>query len=224
MRVLGVGAHPDDIECSCAGTLAKYARRGDQVFAALTTNGELGSVVIPPDELVVIREREARQAAEIYGAQLWWMGEPDGDLWVEPRTLALMEEVFEWAQPDVVFTHVPEDYHSDHRATSELVRAVWGRRVRADGSGPVLVYIGVETSVDYLPNVYVDITETLEAKLGALACHRSQLDWIEAHDGRDLLAWQRERAHSRGLQCGAEYAECFVLAGIGGRGRAGLMP
>ena len=212
MRILAVGAHPDDIECCCAGTLAKYVARGDQVFAAVCTNGELGSVVIAPADLPPIREAEAREGAALYGAELWWMGEPDGFLWFNADTWRTMRDIFDWAQPDVIFSHGPEGYHSDHRTASELVRAVWGERRPLTGGGPALFYMDAEAGVDFVPSLYVDITETIDIKLGALACHRSQLDWILAHDGLDLVDKRRVGTHVRGQECGAEYAECFCPA------------
>ncbi len=71
MRVMAVGAHPDDIEFLCAGTLAKYVECGDQVFNVVCTNGNMGSIVIPPDELAEVRTNEARRAAETIGAEFF---------------------------------------------------------------------------------------------------------------------------------------------------------
>ncbi len=77
-RILAVGAHPDDIELQCAGTLAKFAARGDQVFMAISTNGELGSAKLSKAEIARVREREARASAGVIGAELIWLGYPDG--------------------------------------------------------------------------------------------------------------------------------------------------
>jgi LmbE family N-acetylglucosaminyl deacetylase len=225
MRILGVGAHPDDIECYCAGLLAKGAARGDRVYAAVCTNGDLGSVTIPPAELAAVREQEARAGAALYGAELCWLGEPDGQLWVDAKTRAKMAAVLAWAEPEVVVTHVPEDYHPDHRACSELVRGACAARQNSAGTGgPLLLHMDTEAAVDFVPDLYVDISETIETKVAALACHRSQVEWIAAHDGLDLLGWLRAINRARGEQCGVAYAEGYRLAGAAPPGLLQLLP
>ncbi len=74
LRVLAVGAHPDDLEIICAGTLARYAQRGDQIIMAIATDGSAGHMEIPPAELVQIRYDEAKQAADLIGAEFYWLG------------------------------------------------------------------------------------------------------------------------------------------------------
>ncbi len=225
MRILAVGAHPDDIEAHCGGTVAKYALRGDQVFACACTDGSLGHQVIPPEKLIPIRAREAQEAAAALGVELCLLGEPDGFLFVDSHTLDKILEVFAWAQPEVVLTHFPQDYHPDHRACSQLVQAAWalsrtgtlGRPVRR----PLLLFMDAQESAGFSPHVYVDLTGApLERKLAALACHRSQVEWIRHHDGVDLLDWFRAAARMRGLQCGVECAEAFALGE--GQGRTQL--
>jgi len=221
MRILAVGAHPDDVEAHCGGTVAKFALRGDQVFACACTDGSLGHQVIPPEKLVPIRRREAQEAAAVLGARLRLLGEPDGWLFADPRTLGLMLEVFAWAQPEVVLTHFPQDYHPDHRACSQLVQAACAL-VRTGGPRgtlhrPLLLYMDAQETTGFSPHFYVDLSGApLERKLAALACHRSQVEWIRHHDGVDLLDWFRSAARMRGLQCGVEFAEALALGDGGG--------
>jgi LmbE family N-acetylglucosaminyl deacetylase len=224
MQVLAVGAHPDDIECYCAGLLAKYAARGDRVCAVVCTNGELGSVTLPPAELSALREQESRAAAELYGAELRWLGEPDGQLWVTAATRATLAGVFAEWEPDVVLTHHLEDYHPDHRACSELVTGACGARRTPSGAGPLLLYMDTSAAVGFLPDAYVDITDTMETKVAALACHRSQVEWLAAHDEVDLLAWLRATNRARGHECGVEYAEGYRFVGGAGPGLRELLP
>ncbi|RPI99153.1 MAG: PIG-L family deacetylase, partial [Chloroflexi bacterium] len=73
-RVLAVGAHPDDLEILCGGTLARYARQGDHVTMAIATDGSAGHMLIPPEELAGIRRAEAQAAAALIGADLHWLG------------------------------------------------------------------------------------------------------------------------------------------------------
>ena len=74
MNVLAIGAHPDDVEILCAGTLAKYAAAGHKVFIGIATNGDVGSQVMSRDEIREIRHAEAKNAADVIGAELLWLG------------------------------------------------------------------------------------------------------------------------------------------------------
>ena len=69
LRVLAVGAHPDDVDLQCAGTLAKYAARGDQVFIAISTNGEAGSIDAPLEETARVREQEALSVVAVFASE-----------------------------------------------------------------------------------------------------------------------------------------------------------
>src|SRR5581483_1218632 len=121
MRILAVGAHPDDLEILCGGTLAKYRARGDTVVMAHASYGDKGHFVIPPDELTRIRRAEAQAAAQVIGAECVELG--FADMQVENtqpgrlRVIDLLREV----RPDVVFTHHPDDYHTDHTELAALV-------------------------------------------------------------------------------------------------------
>ncbi|MFH1903667.1 MAG: PIG-L family deacetylase [Candidatus Omnitrophota bacterium] len=78
MRTLAVGAHPDDIEFLCAGTLALCAKRGDEVFIAIVTDGGCGSPTLSRKEIAKVRFKEAKKAAKIIGVKLTWMNFADG--------------------------------------------------------------------------------------------------------------------------------------------------
>ena len=80
MRILAVGAHPDDIEIACSGTLAKCVKRGDKVIVCHASSGNLGHVVIPPDELKVIRANEAKKAGSLAGIEVIHGGFDDLDI------------------------------------------------------------------------------------------------------------------------------------------------
>ena len=70
MNVLAIGCHPDDVETACAGTLAKCVKRGDKVIVCHASTGNLGHVIIPPDELTIIRENEAKKAGSLAGIEV----------------------------------------------------------------------------------------------------------------------------------------------------------
>ena len=77
MRVLAFGAHPDDIEFRMAGTLAKCAKRGDEIFMCVATNGEIGSYGMSREEIAAMRKKEAQASCDLIGATLIWLGYED---------------------------------------------------------------------------------------------------------------------------------------------------
>jgi LmbE family N-acetylglucosaminyl deacetylase len=86
LRILAIGAHPDDLEILCAWTLAKYAAQGDHVTMAVATNGEVGSPVLAKKEIAEIRRQEALAAAAVIGADLIWINHPDEFLFSNENT------------------------------------------------------------------------------------------------------------------------------------------
>ena len=121
MKILAIGAHPDDIEILCAGTLARYAREGHAIFLAPFTSGNMGDLEIPPSELARIRREESTASAAILGASLLWPGITDELVFPNEEQRRVMIDVIRQADPDVIFTHSPNDYHPDHRYVSQLV-------------------------------------------------------------------------------------------------------
>src|SRR5687768_10841177 len=194
MRVLAVGAHPDDVEILCAGTLAKCRVRGDEVVICVATNGEMGSMRIPPAELAGVREAEARESAAKIGAELIWLGYPDEFLYPDHDARMRFIEMIRRARPDAIITHAPNDYHQDHKTVSELVfvssfiAAVPNVHTQTPTHPniPSLFYMDTLAGNDFLPEEYVDISDTLQMKLEMLRCHKSQLEWLGDYNGIDI--------------------------------------
>lgn len=222
MRVLAVGAHPDDIEILCGGTLARYASRGDEVFICCATDGSAGHMLIPPDELKVIREREATAAAKVIGAQIKFLEEQDELLFHDRPTRLKFVDMIRWADPQVILTHTPDDYHPDHRVCSDLVFAasfvsslpnIMTEHAAQKGIA-ALFYFDTLAGVRFEPDAYVDVTEAYETKLKMLACHESQVKWLKDHDNIDVSVFMEGVAKMRGLQCGVPLAEGFKVAWV----------
>lgn len=226
-RVLAVGAHPDDLEILAGGTLAKFAGQGVQMCMAIATDGCAGHMVIPADELVEIRQAEARLSAEIIGAEFYWLGYSDELIFEDISTRLRFVDLIRQARPDLILTHDPQDYHPDHRAVSRLVfdasflaglpNIKTGQPVHP-GVQP-LYYFDVLSGLNFLPTEFVDIGETFEIKRRMLGCHESQLKWLKDHDGINALDFIDIMAHSRGLQCGVTLAEGFRCEPSWGRMR-----
>ncbi|NLB42982.1 MAG: PIG-L family deacetylase [Clostridiales bacterium] len=221
MNILAIGCHPDDIEVSCAGTLAKFAQRGDKVTVAHVCNGNMGHVVIPPDELRVMRANEAKKAGELAGIEV--VSLDIGDLLANGGDIEQRDKVMELIrtyQPDAIITHAPTDYHTDHVAVNKLVFDAtyvascvqYKPGVSQVANVTPLFYMDNFAGSNFNPTEYVDITDTIDLKIQMLECHESQLKWMRDHDGMDFADFVRTCSKFRGYQCGVPYAEAFTQA------------
>lgn len=218
MRVLAVGAHPDDIEILCAGTLAKFAAQGHEVIMCYVTNGNMGHMLIPPDELAEIRKQEAMNSAAVIGAEMIWMNIDDQLVVDDLPTRMKFTEMVRQARPDLVISHYPDDYIMDHRRTSSLVfEATFLKGVphlkteSASHPGvPPLYQMDTPAGLGFLPTEWVDISEFFETKMKMLSQHQSQVKWLKDHDNIDILEFVTTAARYRGIQVGVQYAEGFI--------------
>ena len=219
MNVLAVGCHPDDMEINCAGTLAKCVQRGDNVTVCHVANGNLGHVIVEPEELRDIRIKEARTAGALAGIQVVTCDVGDLQVYEGSRSQRdLIVDVIRSVQPDFIITHAPNDYMPDHVAVSRLVfdaafaASVPHYKTAVAGAAEVtpLYYMDNLAGIQFIPTEYVDISDTMDLKLQMLECHESQLKWMRDHDNIDFAEFVRTCARYRGLQCGAAYAEGFT--------------
>jgi N-acetylglucosamine malate deacetylase 1 len=221
MRVLAVGAHPDDVELLCAGSLAIYVANGAHVTIAVMTDGALGSTTCPGDEIASIRRVESERAAHVLDADLIWVGQPDGFLFDGPTTRRLAVDVVRRARPDIVFTHHPLDYHPDHRTTSELISTarLLAREPGLTGEHPALLHVPSLVFMDTFmsdgspePDVWVDITATMPTKEAMLAEHVTQNARRRSTGKPDFVASMLRQAAVRGAEVDSDYAEAFHLS------------
>ena len=218
MRVLAVGAHPDDLEILCGGTLARYVAEGHDVVMCNATLGNLGSFVHTSEEIARIRLGEAKRAAAICGAEHMTLGFSDAGINAADRDqlLAVVDLVRD-ARPDLVLTHSPGDYMSDHNEISKLVfDASFHATLPLLETGKPhhalvtpIYFMDTIMGLGFEPTEYVDVTATIETKAAMLEAHDSQLSWLRDHDGIDVVEQMRAATRFRGLQCGVTYAEGF---------------
>src|SRR6478672_302663 len=122
MRVLAVGAHPDDLEILCGGTLARFVQEGHDVVMCHASRGDRGSFEHTSEEIASIRDGEAKRAAEICGAEHATLSLSDGEVNAsDPEQRRLMIDLVRDSRPDMIITHAPGDYMSDHNEVSRLV-------------------------------------------------------------------------------------------------------
>ena len=230
MRILAVGAHPDDIEFLCAGTLLKFRNRGDEIFAAVLCNGDKGHYEIGPEELARIRRLEAEDAAKSEGATLVSVGAfPDLEVYADSESRRKVVEIIRQAKPDLILTHCPDDYMCDHSTTGRLVidasfvASLPNYRTKSPHtkSIPLVYFMDTLAAVNFQPTDYVDISEFIEEKGTALLCHQSQYQWLLNHDGVDYIDFMKKHSAFRGVQCGVKYAEAFQRYAVWGRIRPG---
>jgi LmbE family N-acetylglucosaminyl deacetylase len=196
LRVLALGAHPDDIEAGCGGALLRYARAGHRVFLMIMTEGELGGA---PQ----VRSSEQADAAKILGAEkLFWGGYPDTAIPNDRGLVQKIERVVREVDPEVIFVHFPEDTHQDHRQVA--MSTVSATRYTKN----VLFYEG-PTTQHFSPTVYVDIDAVLDDKIKALQAHASQVNKTNV-EGLSIVDVTRSAAHFRGIQGRVRNAEAFV--------------
>ena len=223
-RVLAVYAHPDDPEISAGGTLARWADAGAEVHVVVTTRGDKGTndPDADLDALARLRVEETEAAARVLGiAAHHHLDHPDGEL-EDDRALRLeLVRLIRTVRPDAVCCPDPtavffgDAYvnHRDHRATGWATLDAASPAAGNPHYFPELTAAGLAThqvralylSGTFEPNVWIDISATLERKIDALFCHASQLvetgDWF-----RDFL---REIAVAAGRTAGVQYAEAF---------------
>lgn len=226
MNILAIGAHPDDLEINCYGTLARYIQRGDYVCCTTVANGSLGHMTIPQEELREIRRQECIKAAAVIGAEYIAINCNDMtvDYYNEDARKRLVD-VIRYSKPDVIITHNPMDYMNDHTETNRLVfyasfASTLPHYISNEPVYPEVVpiyYMESSGGLGFIPEEYVDITDTFDLKYKAMRCHESQLKWLADHDNEDVLSRLRIVASYRGMQSKTTYAEGFRRCNASGR-------
>jgi LmbE family N-acetylglucosaminyl deacetylase len=203
LRVVVVGAHPDDPESGAGGLIALLTKSGHEVIVAYVTCYR-GTRKIGGESEATVRRREALAACQLLGTRVHFFDYAHESLQADDKTLNAVAAWLRETRPDVVVTHWPLDTHPNHHVTSSLV---WQSYLR--GAGWSLYFYEVMTdrqSLNFRPDLYLDIGAVADLKRQALACHRSQ--------GPDEI-WRVHEAmgRHRGSECGVAFAEAYTLAG-----------
>ena len=217
MNILGVGAHPDDLEILCGGTLALYARQGHRVTMAVLTNGNVGHPEVEVHEMARIRRAEFEAAAALIGAETIWMDVDDELSAVDVPSRLQMVDVLRQANPDVILTHNPDDYHVDHRNAGQLVFEAaplacvhrLERALPAISKQALIYYFDTLGAVNFLPTEYVDISDVIDLKKEMVRCHASQGEWMKVATGFDMEDVIEHVSRVRGFAAGCPHAEGF---------------
>ena len=195
MNILAIGAHPDDIEFGCGGTLIKYADKKHRVFLLVMTEGGLGGPT-------ATRTEEQLNSNTIMGVKkIFWGGYKDTHLMVQKDVISKIEDIISKVNPELIFCHFLDDTHQDHRHLAQATISAT-RYIRN------VLFYEVPTTQNFKPNVFVDISDTLERKVDALQAHRSQVNKTNIED-LSIVEIARSSANFRGIQGRVKYAEAF---------------
>lgn len=215
LTMMVIGAHHDDNEL-VGGTMLLHKQQGWRVVSVTMTDGRWANGVVSDDNIAV-RDQESREAMEILGAEPVFLRFTEGDFQATPEArLALIEDIRKY-QPDVLITHPPQDYHSDHMNVSRVVLEA----VFQSGNGcmktkyapftPSKLYYCDAWFVPFEPDEYIDISEVFDRKIEALSCHKSQLPAEAVNSGDDMVTFATLRNRVYGIESGVRYAEAFRL-------------
>lgn len=194
LRLLVIGAHPDDPDVKAAGLATKYAHAGHDVRFVSVTNGDAGHHEIGGVELARRRRNEAQAAADVIGIDYEVMENHDGELKPTLENRKKLIRQIRQFDPDLVLTHRPNDYHPDHRYTSILVQdsayLVTVPNICTDTpiltEAPVIAYLSDDFQKPYPfePDVVVAIDDVIAEKIQMLHQHESQIyEWLASNSG-----------------------------------------
>lgn len=196
VNILAIGSHPDDIEYGCGGALMKYVAAGHRVYLWVATKGTFGG----DGE---VRWKEMEDSAALMGAaDLIPGGYVDTQVPLSQELIAGLEKMIGSIQPIFIFTHWRQDTHQDHRNLTACT-------LSATRYIPNFLFYEGPTSQDFTPNVYVDISSTLDKKLELLSAHASQMLKTNIEE-TTILDMARSAATFRGIQARVRYAEGFI--------------
>ena len=205
-NVLAVGAHADDVEIGCGGTVARHAKNGDNVIILIMAESSYtyydGTVLRTKEE----GEIEEESAAKLLGAKkLINRGFRTKEVPYSAESIEAINEIIDRYNIDTIYTHWYHDTHQDHRRTTQAVLSA-GRFVK----NIVMYepeYPAGRSYSGFHNQYYVDITSTFELKMEALKQHKSQIKKY----GDNFLEAVEARARHRGYEIGNKYAECFEV-------------
>ncbi|HCI54614.1 MAG TPA: PIG-L family deacetylase [Bacteroidales bacterium] len=219
INVIVFGAHPDDCDGKAGGTAIEFAKRGHNVLFVSITDGSAGHQEIGGAPLANIRKLEAQEAGKRFGIKYLVLDHPDGKLM---PTLEIRDEIIrlirQW-NADIVIVHRPNDYHPDHRYTSTLVQdaayMVIVPNIVPDTpplkKNPVFLYMedNFQKPQPFSPDIVIDITDSWDQKIYALAAHVSQMfEWLPWTSGTldkvpageaERLEWLKKTRYPREL-------------------------
>lgn len=195
-KILAIGAHPDDVEFGCGGTLIKHVKNGDDVYLVLGSLGEKSG-----NE--VLRKKEALMSANLMGAKkTYFLNLKDTFIMHDGITVNSLDRCLKKVNPKLVYVHSPKDYHQDHGNIAKSTLSA-SRYMEAG----ILFYESPSATIEFRPAAYSDISDTFKDKLKCLEKFDSQNN-KEYMEKEAIIGL----AKTRGNTIGVKYAEAFEVA------------
>lgn len=222
--ILVVHAHPDDTEAFCGGTLKLLQEKGFKITVATTTAGGMGGVTTNEVETIAIRKKEATSAAEVIDADYYCLNGRDGYLYDTAELRVAVADLIRKTRASIVLTHLPWDYHSDHRATCEITESasLLATLPNVPSLEPPLEFtpllyhtapLGFSTPLGEKPvppHFAIDITSVISTKMEMLSCHKSQVELMKLmHRMDNFFDKVEEFDRNLGKLAHCQYAEVF---------------
>ena len=203
MNVLGVGAHFDDLELGCSGTLMRHKMNGDHVIMVVITDSSYmnaDGVTIRKADIAI---QEGQKAAEIIGAELITLNYQTFYVPFDEGLTKELNHIIESRKIDCIYSHWGHDIHRDHQLAGRATMMA-GRHVPR-----FLMYRSnyYDADQEFRGNFYVDITDVMERKVEVIKAHQSELERLR-YVWLDFFTKQNE---NDGQKIGVKYAECFEV-------------
>ncbi|MFA6435464.1 MAG: PIG-L deacetylase family protein [Elusimicrobiales bacterium] len=195
MNILGIGAHPDDLEFGCGGIFTKLAGNGHKINMLVMTGGDVGG-------LAEVRRTEQEKAAKLLKARLFWGGFMDTDVPMSRELIQAIERRVALIRPDLIFVNSENDTHQDHRNVAKAV-------ITAARYTKNLIFYEVPTTLNFAPTAFSDIGAVISDKVRLLKCHRSQVYKTRVKN-LSIIETAKSTAVFRGYQDRVKYAEGFT--------------
>lgn len=194
ITLMVIGAHPDDCEIQTGGLALKCVQMGYRVIFMSATNGETGHHELSREETARVRKGEFERSCKMAGIECYVTDIPSNKISPDTITREMFITVIRKFKPDIIITHRLNDYHPDHRITSQLVQdssyAIKVPKVCENVEPlrytPVIMYMSdhFKRPYEFAPDTALDIDDVLDKKMEMLACHESQVyEWLPWVDG-----------------------------------------
>ncbi|OGS06847.1 MAG: hypothetical protein A2270_11795 [Elusimicrobia bacterium RIFOXYA12_FULL_51_18] len=195
MNILGIGAHPDDLEFGCGGMLHKLSKKGHRLNMLVMTGGGVGGDA-------EVRKLEQEASAKLLKARLFWGGFMDTEVLMCRELIQTVERHIGSLKPDLIFVNYDDDTHQDHRNVAKAV-------ITAARYTKNLIFYEVPTTLNFVPTAFSDIGAVIDDKVQLLKCHRSQVYKTRVKN-LSIIETARSTAVFRGYQGRVKYAEGFA--------------
>jgi N-acetylglucosamine malate deacetylase 1 len=199
-KAFAIAAHPDDIEFMMSGTLMLLKKAGIEIHYMNVANGSCGTASLSKNEIIKIRHQEGIEAAKFAGAVFHESLADDIAIFYEPKLLARLSAVVREVAPDIILTHMPNEYMEDHSITCRLtVTAAFTRGMNNYQTDPPIKAIDNEVTLYHnlpyglidslkkqvVPEIIVNVSDVIDDKTTMLAKHKSQKEWLDKSQGLD---------------------------------------